>query len=141
MILNGPNLNCLGTREIQQYGKKTLEEINDDLLKEAYQFNIEIISKQSNAEFELIDYIHEAKDKVHYIIMNPAAFTHTSIAIRDALLVSNIPFIEVHLSNPYTREHFRHHSYFSDISAGLICGLGADGYIWALRTIINRLSQ
>ncbi|MDM7094473.1 type II 3-dehydroquinate dehydratase, partial [Enterobacter hormaechei] len=96
---------------------------------------------QSNAEHALIDRIHQAKDNVDYILINPAAFTHTSVAIRDALLAVNIPFIEIHLSNVHAREPFRQHSYLSDVAAGVICGLGADGYSYALQTAVKRLSQ
>ena len=141
LLLNGPNLNLLGTREPEKYGHTTLSEIVSDLTTQAEKLDVTLSHLQSNAEHVLIDRIHEAKGNVDYIVINPAAFTHTSVALRDALLAVNIPFIEVHLSNVYAREPFRHHSYLSDISAGVICGLGVDGYSWALQTAVKRLSQ
>lgn len=141
LLLNGPNLNLLGTREPEKYGKTTLAEIVSDITSQAEALNVKLSHLQSNAEYALIDRIHEAKGNVDYIVINPAAFTHTSVALRDALLAVSIPFIEVHLSNVHAREPFRHHSYLSDIAAGVICGLGADGYSWALQTAVKRLSQ
>ena len=141
LLLNGPNLNLLGTREPEKYGHTTLSEIVSDLTTQAEKLDVTLSHLQSNAEHVLIDRIHEAKGNVDYIVINPAAFTHTSVALRDALLAVNIPFIEVHLSNVYAREPFRHHSYLSDISAGVICGLGVDGYSWALQTAVKRLSS
>lgn len=130
LILNGPNLNLLGAREPQVYGSTTLEQINANLSKIAT-FKLDFY--QSQSESALIDRIHQAfYDKTRFIIFNPAAFTHTSIALRDALLAVNLPFIEVHLSNIYARETFRHHSYFSDIAQGTITGLGSAGYELAL---------
>ncbi|WP_421506538.1 type II 3-dehydroquinate dehydratase [Erwinia rhapontici] len=140
LLLNGPNLNMLGTREPEKYGHTTLAEIVSDLTSQADALNVTLSHLQSNAEYALIDRIHEAKGNVDYIVINPAAFTHTSVALRDALLAVSIPFIEVHLSNVHAREPFRHHSYLSDISAGVICGLGVDGYSWALQTAVKRLS-
>ncbi|WP_421504698.1 type II 3-dehydroquinate dehydratase [Erwinia rhapontici] len=140
LLLNGPNLNMLGTREPEKYGHTTLAEIVSDLTSQANALNVTLSHLQSNAEYALIDRIHEAKGNVDYIVINPAAFTHTSVALRDALLAVSIPFIEVHLSNVHAREPFRHHSYLSDISAGVICGLGVDGYSWALQTAVKRLS-
>jgi len=140
LLLNGPNLNLLGTREPEKYGHTTLSEIVSDLTAQAAALNVTLSHLQSNAEHVLIDRIHEAKGNVDYIVINPAAFTHTSVALRDALLAVNIPFIEIHLSNVHAREPFRHHSYLSDISAGVICGLGVDGYSWALQTAVKRLS-
>ncbi|MBK0002763.1 type II 3-dehydroquinate dehydratase [Erwinia sp. S43] len=140
LLLNGPNLNLLGTREPEKYGHTTLGEIVSDLTAQAAALNVTLSHLQSNAEHALIDRIHEAKGNVDYIVINPAAFTHTSVALRDALLAVSIPFIEVHLSNVHAREPFRHHSYLSDISAGVICGLGVDGYSWALQTAVKRLS-
>jgi len=140
LLLNGPNLNMLGTREPEKYGHTTLAEIVSDLTSQANALNVTLSHLQSNAEYALIDRIHEAKGNVDYIVINPAAFTHTSVALRDALLAVSIPFIEVHLSNVHARESFRHHSYLSDISAGVICGLGVDGYSWALQTAVKRLS-
>ncbi|MGV3345321.1 type II 3-dehydroquinate dehydratase [Enterobacteriaceae bacterium LUAb1] len=140
LLLNGPNLNLLGIREPEKYGDTSLTEIVDRLTREAQGQHVKLSHLQSNAEHQLIDCIHKARGNIDYIIINPAAFTHTSVALRDALLAVSIPFIEVHLSNIYAREPFRHHSYLSDISAGVICGLGADGYFWALQTAIKRLS-
>ncbi|CUU22658.1 putative class II dehydroquinase [Duffyella gerundensis] len=141
LLLNGPNLNLLGTREPEKYGSTTLDAIVNQLTTSASAIDVKLSHLQSNAEYVLIDRIHQAKEDVDYIIINPAAFTHTSVALRDALLAVNIPFIEVHLSNVHAREPFRHHSYLSDISAGVICGLGADGYNWALQTAVKRLSN
>ncbi len=141
LLLNGPNLNLLGTREPETYGHTTLPDIVSELTRQAGKLNVELSHLQSNAEHQLIDRIHEAKGNVDYIIINPAAFTHTSVALRDALLAVSIPFIEVHLSNVHAREPFRHHSYLSDIAAGVICGLGTDGYHWALQTAVKRLSN
>lgn len=141
LLLNGPNLNLLGSREPDKYGSTTLADIVSDLTSHADAHNVTLSHLQSNAEHVLIDRIHEAKGNVDYIVINPAAFTHTSVALRDALLAVAIPFIEVHLSNVHAREPFRHHSYLSDIAAGVICGLGADGYAWALQTAVKRLSQ
>lgn len=140
LLLNGPNLNLLGSREPEKYGHTTLADIVSDLTAQAGKLNVTLSHLQSNAEHALIDRIHEAKGNVDYIVINPAAFTHTSVALRDALLAVSIPFIEVHLSNVHARESFRHHSYLSDISAGVICGLGVDGYSWALQTAVKRLS-
>ncbi len=140
LLLNGPNLNLLGSREPETYGVTTLDDIVSDLTQQAEQLNVSLSHLQSNAEHVLIDRIHQAKGQVDYIVINPAAFTHTSVALRDALLAVDIPFIEVHLSNVHAREPFRHHSYLSDISAGVICGLGVDGYSWALQTAVKRLS-
>ncbi|MXP56370.1 type II 3-dehydroquinate dehydratase [Pantoea sp. Mhis] len=140
LLLNGPNLNLLGTRECEKYGNKTLSEIVNKLTEQAKQYHVKFRHLQSNSETEIIDYIHKSQNNVDYIIINPAAFTHSSIAIRDALLAVNIPFIEVHITNLYARELFRRHSYFSDISSGVICGFGIDGYIWALQTAVKRLS-
>ena len=141
LLLNGPNLNMLGTREPEKYGTLTLSQIVSRLNAEAETLNVTLDSLQSNAEYVIIDRIHQAKDNIDYILINPAAFTHTSVAIRDALLAVNIPFIEIHLSNVHAREPFRQHSYLSDIAAGVICGLGADGYSYALQTAVKRLSQ
>lgn len=141
LLLNGPNLNMLGTREPEKYGAQTLDEVTSRLLAEANMLGVTLDHLQSNAEYVLIDRIHQAKDVIDYILINPAAFTHTSVALRDALLCVDIPFIEIHLSNVHAREPFRHHSYLSDIAAGVICGLGADGYLYALQTAVKRLSQ
>ena len=141
LLLNGPNLNMLGTREPEKYGAQTLDEVTSRLQAEANMLGVTLDHLQSNAEYVLIDRIHQAKDVIDYILINPAAFTHTSVALRDALLCVDIPFIEIHLSNVHAREPFRHHSYLSDIAAGVICGLGADGYLYALQTAVKRLSQ
>lgn len=139
LVLNGPNLNLLGQREPEVYGSKTLAGIIKDLADEASQLNVELSHLQSNREYELIEKIHDSFEKIDFIIINPAAFTHTSVALRDALLGVNIPFIEVHLSNVHARESFRHHSYLSDIAQGVICGLGAKGYSFALQSAIVKL--
>jgi len=141
LIINGPNLNLLGTREPQHYGSDTLESINRRLSQMAADNNLSLQSVQSNAEAELIECVHQAaQDKVRFIIINPAAFTHTSIALRDALSGVDIPFIEIHLSNVHAREEFREHSYFSDIAVGVISGLGAQGYELALLAAIKQLN-
>jgi 3-dehydroquinate dehydratase-2 len=140
LVLNGPNLNLLGTREPAVYGSATLADINAALLDQAKSAGHHIQFLQSNAEYELVDRIHEAKSEgIDFIIINPAAFTHTSVAIRDALLGVAIPFIEVHLSNVHARENFRKHSYFSDIAVGCITGLGPQGYTLALQAAISRI--
>ncbi len=142
LVLHGPNLNLLGTREPEVYGTTTLAQINGGLKEYAEQQGHQLTYLQSNAEHELIDRIHAARDEqVAFIIINPGAFTHTSVAIRDALLGVNIPFIEVHLSNVHKREPFRHHSYLSDIAVGVICGLGAQGYHYALQTAIEQIKH
>jgi 3-dehydroquinate dehydratase-2 len=138
-VLNGPNLNLLGVREPGHYGNKTLADIRQSLEEQAAQFNHHLNFHQNNAEHQIVELIHQAyENKVDFIIINPAAFTHTSVAIRDALLATKIPFIEVHLSNVHAREPFRKHSYFSDIACGVICGLGATGYELAL-TAANQI--
>ncbi|WP_370279850.1 type II 3-dehydroquinate dehydratase [Pontibacterium sp.] len=141
LVLHGPNLNLLGTREPEVYGSTTLADINQELSQQAGAAGHDLDSFQSNAEFELIERIHRARDEgVAFIIINPAAFTHTSVALRDALLGVAIPFIEVHLSNVHAREAFRHHSYFSDKAVGVICGLGAQGYQFALQSAITQVA-
>ncbi len=141
-VLNGPNLNLLGVREPGHYGNKSLNDIETNLKQQAINLGHELEFHQSNAEHEIIDTIHQAYNKaIDFIIINPAAFTHTSIAIRDALLATKIPFIEVHLSNVHAREAFRAHSYFSDIAIGVICGTGACGYELALTAIDRILSE
>ncbi len=142
LIINGPNLNLLGTREPKHYGSDTLDSINKKLSQMAADNDMTLESVQSNAEAELIEFIHKAaKDDVHFIIINPAAFTHTSVALRDALSGVEIPFIEIHLSNVHAREAFREHSYFSDIAVGVISGLGAQGYELALLAAMSKLKQ
>ena len=141
LVLHGPNLNLLGTREPDKYGATTLAEINQDLEQRARAAGHHMLYLQSNAEYELIERIHAAKGEgVDFIVINPAAFTHSSVALRDALLAVSIPFIEVHLSNVHKREPFRHHSYFSDVAVGVICGLGASGYRLALDAAIEQLA-
>jgi len=141
-FLNGPNLNLLGIREPGHYGNKTLNDIENSVKEIAKNFGHQLDFHQSNAEHILVDLIHQAfKNNVDFIIINPAAFTHTSVAIRDALLATKIPFIEVHLSNVYARETFRKHSYFSDIAVGIICGLGATGYELAMHAAHQILSE
>ncbi|MBD9361375.1 type II 3-dehydroquinate dehydratase [Methylomonas fluvii] len=133
-VLNGPNLNLLGVREPGLYGSKTLQSIQQAMEQLAEALGHQLNFLQSNAEHEIIEHIHQAyRQGVDFIIINPAAFTHTSVAIRDALLATKIAFIEVHLSNVHAREPFRKHSYFSDIAVGVICGLGANGYELALQ--------
>jgi 3-dehydroquinate dehydratase-2 len=133
LVLHGPNLNLLGTREPSVYGAITLEQINARLVQRAAAAGVTLTGYQSNSEAELIERIHSAaSDGTQFIIINPAAFTHTSVALRDALGSVSIPFVEVHLSNVFAREPFRHHSYFSDKAVGVICGLGAKGYELAL---------
>ncbi|KMJ53453.1 MULTISPECIES: type II 3-dehydroquinate dehydratase [Vogesella] len=142
LVLHGPNLNLLGLREPQHYGRDTLDDINRRLQEQAAAAGIELDSLQSNAESVLIDRIHACLgDGTDLVIINPAAFTHTSVALRDALAGVKVPFIEVHLSNVHAREAFRHHSYFSDLAIGVICGLGAHGYELALAHAIKRLAQ
>jgi len=132
LVLHGPNLNLLGKREPDHYGEVTLSAINAALTQQAESHGHQITCIQSNAEAALIDHIHQASGNIDVILFNPAAFTHTSIALRDALLAVNIPFIEIHLSNPAQRERFRQTSFFSDIAIGVISGFGATGYELAL---------
>lgn len=140
LVLHGPNLNLLGKREPQTYGHVTLEDINQQLQLQAKTADIDLECFQSNAEHQLIERIHQAKaDGVDFIIINPAAFTHTSIALRDAFLGVALPFIEVHLSNIHSREPFRHHSCLSDISLGVICGLKEKSYYYALTYALSYL--
>ncbi len=142
LLLNGPNLNLLGTREPEVYGKTTLEDITRRMGELAKNTGISLESFQSNHEGELIDRVQKAKkDGIGFIIINPGGFTHTSVALRDALAGVAIPFIEVHLSNIHQREEFRKHSYFSDLAMGVICGLGAQGYELALTAIQNKLAS
>ena len=139
LVLHGPNLNLLGLREPEHYGNVTLAGINESLSLKAKTAGIALETYQSNAEAELVAKIQSlAFNSVDYVIINPAAFTHTSIAMRDALAAVKVPFIEVHLSNVYAREAFRHHSYFTDIAIGVISGLGAQGYLAALDYIISK---
>jgi 3-dehydroquinate dehydratase II len=140
LVIHGPNLNLLGEREPSIYGHATLAQIDDGLQTQAHAAGHQLSSFQSNAEHGLIERVHAArKDQIHFILINPAAFTHTSVALRDAMATVAIPFIEVHLSNPHTREAFRHRSYFSDLAKAVICGMGADSYHYALQHAINLL--
>jgi 3-dehydroquinate dehydratase-2 len=142
LVLHGPNLNLLGDREPEVYGDTTLNDINQVLQQQAQTSGHHLLAVQSNAEYELVERIQDARHEgINYIIINPAAFTHTSVAIRDALLAVAIPFIEVHLSNVYRREEFRRQSYFSDVAEGVICGLGPQGYELALSAAIQNLEQ
>lgn len=139
LLLNGPNLNLLGTREPEVYGGETLAQIVEELTAQALAQGVELQHVQSNFEGELIEAIHNASVEADYILINPAAYTHTSVAIRDALLGVNIPFIEVHISNVHSREEFRHKSFLSDVAQGVICGFGLDGYRFALTKAISEL--
>ena len=142
LLMHGPNLNLLGTREPEIYGADTLESINLKLIGQAEQQGHQLLAKQSNAEHDLIQHIHDAADNnVSFIIFNPGGFTHTSVSLRDALLGVAIPFIEVHLSNVQAREEFRHHSFFSDIALGVICGFGTQSYELALQAAIHTLDK
>jgi len=140
LVLHGPNLNLLGTREPQIYGHATLAQIDADLAAQGAGRGHDVESFQSNAEHELIERAHRARnDGTAFILINPGGFTHTSVALRDALAAAAVPFIEVHLSNIHAREPFRRHSYFSDLAVGLVCGLGPIGYSLALSAAIARL--
>ena len=142
LVLHGPNLNLLGTREPGVYGSRTLEQIDADLVQTAAQAGSVVHTFQSNHEGALIDRVQAARtDGSQFIIINPAALTHTSVGLRDALAAVNLPFIEVHLSNIHRREPFRHHSYFSDLAVGVICGLGANGYRLALDHAMHHASR
>jgi len=142
LVLHGPNLNLLGTREPEVYGHQTLAEIDALLAARAARAGHALASVQANAEHALVERIQTARDDgTAFILINPAAFTHTSVAIRDALAAVAIPFIEVHLSNPHAREPFRHTSYFSDLAVGVVCGFGADSYLYALEAALARLGR
>lgn len=142
LVLHGPNLNMLGQREPEVYGAETLADINARLSYTCIEAGQHLQHMQSNAEYELIDRLHDArKEGVNFIIFNPAAFTHTSVALRDAILAADIPFIEVHISNVFKREAFRHKSYFSDIALGTISGLGSIGYDLALQAALQQLKN
>ncbi|CAA0078478.1 3-dehydroquinate dehydratase 1 [BD1-7 clade bacterium] len=142
LVLHGPNLNLLGRREPEIYGADTLDDINQALANQADQAGADFEALQSNAEATLIDRIHQIfDDNTAFVIFNPAAFTHTSVALRDALLAVDIPFIEVHLSNVHAREAFRHHSYFSDIAVGVIAGLGPQGYSLAMQAALSAMQN
>lgn len=138
LVLHGPNLNLLGTREPELYGTTSLNQINASLTKKAIDAGWTLTSLQTNSEATLIDAVHQAsKDKVDYLLINAAAYSHTSIALRDALLAVSIPFIEVHLSNVYKRESFRAQSMLADIAVGVVCGFGAKSYLLALQAILE----
>jgi 3-dehydroquinate dehydratase II len=142
LVLHGPNLNLLGTREPQVYGTATLADINRGLANLAEAAGIALEAFQSNHEGALIERVHAARDQdIRFIIINPAGYTHSSVALRDALAGVAIPFVEIHLSNVFAREPFRHHSYFSDLAVGVISGLGSDGYRLALEFVINELNR
>ncbi len=142
LVLNGPNLNLLGEREPEVYGATTLHDINSRLEQLAQEQGHHLLTMQSNAEYELVERVQDARHEgVNFILINPAAFTHTSVALRDALAAVEIPFIEVHLSNVHAREEFRQHSYFSDLAVGVICGLGAQGYELGLQAALKQLDQ
>jgi 3-dehydroquinate dehydratase-2 len=142
LVLHGPNLNMLGTREPAVYGSETLADINARMTFTCIEAGHHLQHLQSNAEYELIERLHDARNEgVNFILFNPAAFTHTSVALRDAILASDIPFIEVHISNVSKRESFRQHSYFSDIAVGTITGLGSYGYDLALQAAIRQIAK
>ncbi len=139
LVLHGPNLNLLGTREPEIYGTATLADIEIHLIELAAQSEAEVMNFQSNCEGELIDKIHETKEEIQGILLNPAALTHTSVALRDALMATDLPVVEVHLSNTYQRETFRHHSFISDIAVGVICGFGPSSYLLGLQGLLEYL--
>lgn len=143
LLLNGPNLNLLGKREPELYGSDDLATIEAKLTAQAHDAGYQLLAFQSNAEHQLIEQIHslQGDDKLHAILINPAALTHTSIALRDALLAIGKPFIEIHISNIFAREPFRHHSYLSDIALGVVCGLGVMGYELALKAMLQYLQN
>ena len=141
LVVHGPNLNLLGTREPEHYGTLTLSDINVALARMAENAGVDLEAFQSNHEGALIERVHAAREQgVRAVIINPAAYTHTSVALRDALAAVAIPFVEVHLSNVHARKPFRQHSYFSDLAVGVICGLGHEGYLLALEYLLNRLN-
>ena len=139
-LINGPNLNLLGLREPDTYGASTLSDVEAHLTTLAESHGFELVTMQSNAEHELINFIHQGMGDLSGIIINPGAFTHTSVALRDALLGTNIPFVEVHISNVYSRETFRHRSYLSDIASGVIIGCGVKGYEYGLLALIDTVN-
>lgn len=142
LVLHGPNLNLLGEREPEIYGHTSLNDINQQLQQQARDRGHHLLYVQSNAEYELVERVQDARHEgVNFILINPAAFTHTSVALRDALAAVAIPFIEIHLSNVHAREEFRKHSYFSDIAQGVICGLGPQGYELGLQAALHQLEQ
>jgi 3-dehydroquinate dehydratase-2 len=141
LVLHGPNLNLLGSREPEHYGSTTLAEINRALAQRAEAAGVHLEAFQSNHEGALIERVHAAREQgIRYLIINPAAYTHTSVALRDALAGTGIPFVEVHLSNVHAREPFRQHSYFSDLALGVITGMGSEGYLLALEYLLSKIS-
>ncbi len=140
-VLNGPNLNLLGAREPHIYGAESLEDVRARTARKAQALGLDIDFRQTNKEGELVDWIQEAREKACALVINAGAYTHTSVAILDALLAADIPCIEVHLSNIFQREDFRHHSYLSRASQGVICGFGAKGYEFAVEAVAERLAQ
>ena len=141
LLINGPNLNLLGSREPEIYGSKSLDDIEKELSIIANESGYKLLTFQSNSESEIVDWIHKNADSALFLIINPGAFTHTSISIRDAILGTNISFIEVHISNIFSREEFRKESYFSDIAEGVISGLGFKGYELALKAILEMIKK
>ena len=141
LVLHGPNLNLLGRRETKIYGEVTLEEINKRLLKSAQQEGVELAALQSNSEGELVEEIQKAAGNYHALLINPAAFTHTSVAIRDAIAATGLPTVEIHLSNIYRRESFRHHSYLAEVVVGQITGFGAESYLLGLQAVLGYLGK
>ena len=140
LVINGPNLNLLGTREPQIYGSETLKDLDERLDRVAEELDVSLEHFQSNHEGAIVDKIEAARQQVDFILLNAGAYTHTSVAIRDALAGIDIPFFEIHISNVHRREEFRHHSYLSDIAVGVIVGFGLDGYEFALRGAVNKLN-
>ena len=138
-VLNGPNLNLLGKRQPEIYGHETLADVEAECRRVAAELSLDVLFRQSNREYELIDWIHEAREAAQGIVINPAAFTHTSVAILDALAAFDGPILEVHISNVHRREPFRHHSYVSGVAAGVIAGFGTQGYELALRRVARLL--
>jgi len=141
LLINGPNLNLLGVREPDIYGSKTLRDIEEECNELASKNGVELLCKQSNSEGELIDFIHDARKTVAAIVINPGAFSHTSIAIRDALSGSDLPIFEVHISNIHAREKFRHHSHLSAVAIGVICGFGTNGYRYAIEQACSHINN
>jgi 3-dehydroquinate dehydratase-2 len=140
-VLNGPNLNLLGQREPERYGQEGLDEISRRLVERGSTLGVAIDFYQSNIEGELVDWIQAAPSRYEALLVNAAAYTHTSVAIRDALKAVTLPFVEVHLTNIYAREPFRHHSYLSDIAVGVVAGFGSDSYLLALEALVNYLRR
>lgn len=141
LVLNGPNLNLLGKRQPEIYGKETLDDVEADCVHHATKLGLSVDFRQSNAEHELIEWIHEARERVAGIVINPAGYSHTSVALMDALAACPCPIIEVHISNIHRREAFRHHSYISHVATGVICGCGMQGYTLALTCLAAHLEK